>query len=193
MASQAICSVDGCGKPVRARGWCVNHWARWKRNGGVGIELRARNGAPQKFVREVAVKHLTDECLIWPFCVYSGGYGGLNFGGRKRGAHTAVCELVHGPQPSKNHEVAHSCGVRLCCNPRHLRWATRAENHADKIAHGTSVRGERSGVSKLKEAEVLQIKALIGIVSQNKLAKQFGVGASTIRCIREGRTWGWLK
>lgn len=27
------CSIDGCGKPARARGMCQTHYGRWKRNG----------------------------------------------------------------------------------------------------------------------------------------------------------------
>lgn len=27
------CSIDGCGKPHAARGWCYSHWERWKRHG----------------------------------------------------------------------------------------------------------------------------------------------------------------
>lgn len=33
MASLDLCSVAECGKPVRARGWCCNHYALWERNG----------------------------------------------------------------------------------------------------------------------------------------------------------------
>jgi len=33
-----ICSVEGCGKAVKARGWCGTHWTRWRRWGVV--ELR---------------------------------------------------------------------------------------------------------------------------------------------------------
>lgn len=29
------CSVDGCERPHKARGWCLAHWKRWYRNGDV--------------------------------------------------------------------------------------------------------------------------------------------------------------
>lgn len=34
-ASSAVktCSIDGCGKPMKARGWCNAHWGAWKRYG----------------------------------------------------------------------------------------------------------------------------------------------------------------
>ena len=27
------CTVEGCHRPKRARGWCYKHWKRWRRNG----------------------------------------------------------------------------------------------------------------------------------------------------------------
>jgi hypothetical protein len=34
------CSVEGCGKPVKARGWCAMHWNRWKRHGDPSLGAR---------------------------------------------------------------------------------------------------------------------------------------------------------
>lgn len=33
MKATRSCSIDGCEKPVLARGWCSAHWTRWKRHG----------------------------------------------------------------------------------------------------------------------------------------------------------------
>jgi len=41
MANAKLCSVEGCGKPVRARGWCCNHYALWQRNGAPIIVRKA--------------------------------------------------------------------------------------------------------------------------------------------------------
>ena len=30
------CSIDGCEKPLKARGWCGMHWLRWRRHGDPG-------------------------------------------------------------------------------------------------------------------------------------------------------------
>lgn len=35
--AQGTCSVDGCGKPVLARGWCSQHYARWYRVGSTDL------------------------------------------------------------------------------------------------------------------------------------------------------------
>jgi hypothetical protein len=39
------CSVEGCGRPVLARGWCVLHYDRWRRHGDPLI--RGRLPAPE--------------------------------------------------------------------------------------------------------------------------------------------------
>ena len=31
MATYRVCTIDGCCKPVVARGWCATHWARWRK------------------------------------------------------------------------------------------------------------------------------------------------------------------
>lgn len=28
-----LCTIDGCDREVRSRGWCATHWARWRRHG----------------------------------------------------------------------------------------------------------------------------------------------------------------
>src|SRR5690348_15132724 len=43
-----------------------------------------------------------------------------------------VCEAWHGPPPTPKHEAAHWNGVRTDNRPSNLRWATGAENAADK-------------------------------------------------------------
>jgi hypothetical protein len=30
---ERTCSIDDCGNPVRARGWCDKHWSRWRKHG----------------------------------------------------------------------------------------------------------------------------------------------------------------
>lgn len=33
MADQRVCSIDGCDKPVKGRGWCSAHVAKWRKYG----------------------------------------------------------------------------------------------------------------------------------------------------------------
>lgn len=45
MAELSICTIDGCNKPARKRGWCGAHYIRWQRHGDPtgGAPQRARN------------------------------------------------------------------------------------------------------------------------------------------------------
>lgn len=55
----AMCSVEGCGKPAKARGWCTTHYARWRKTGNPLGKIRHRN------------KCSVDGCNEW---CYSHGY-----------------------------------------------------------------------------------------------------------------------
>jgi hypothetical protein len=40
------CSIKGCPRPARARGWCTTHYKRWKRHGDPKTNLYARKDLP---------------------------------------------------------------------------------------------------------------------------------------------------
>ncbi len=142
---------------------------------------------------QTAARFTGDDCLLWPFGM-TNGYGGLEVSERKKmPAHRYVCTLVYGDPPHARMDCAHSCGVRACCNPRHLRWATRAENEADKMSHGVDNRGERHGLSKLSVADVRAIRAAAGTATQRTLAQRFGVGQDQISRIVKRKRWAWLE
>ena len=190
MAHSPVCAILDCGKKHYGRGWCQSHWYRWHRYGdplGGGI-IR---GERERFYRDVVLAYDGTECLIWPYGRSKSGY--VTMGGKI--VSRLVCEEEHGPPPTPEHEAAHSCGKgdKGCLTRRHLSWKTSSENHADKLLHGTHNRGEQSPLVKLTEANVREIRALRGIVSQDKMAERFGVHPGTIQSIHDGRTWAWLQ
>lgn len=152
---------------------------------------RQRNhvGAGERFIVSL-VAPWPDVCIDWPFSrnIVS-GYGQASVGKKKISSHRASAIHHIGPAPSASHEVAHSCGNRACCNPAHLRWATRSENHADKRAHGTALRGEKSLLSRLTESDVIAIRALAGSMTHEVIAKKFGMSRPAISLVIERRTW----
>jgi hypothetical protein len=147
---------------------------------------RARRNEAETWLHNVALKHFADECLLWPFGKFGVGYGAY----RKGTAHVAVCRAAHGEPPVMGMEVAHACGNRLCVAPVHLRWATRAENQADRLKHGTDWRGEKHAQAKLTEQQVHAIRQ--DERGSRAVAADYGVRPRTIRQIRARRTWGWL-
>lgn len=185
-----ICSIPGCEKPSDRKGWCTGHYYRWHRHGDP-VGGSTPKGAARRFL-ENAFGYEGDECTLWPFSKAGRGYGNLTINGRNYYAHRLVCEATHGPAPAIEYEAAHLCGNghRGCITPKHLVWKTPVENNADKIAHGTDLRGEKAYNSKLSTADVLAIR-----VSTDRgvdLAKRYGVAPSHICYIRKGAKWGWL-
>ena len=116
-----------------------------------------------------------------------------NLEGRK-GAKVAtlVCETFHGPRPP-GHEVAHVNGDSLDNRAVNLAWKTKAENDADKVLHGTLVRGSACHQSKLSEADVREIRSLAGKVNQREIADRFGIGQPLVSQIVNRRKWAWLE
>ena len=138
--AKANCSIDGCDKPVRARGWCATHHHRWRVNGDPNVVRGPNGGETRRFV-EAALHSATDDCVLWGFAK---SYPHVRLNGKLERAHCVVCRQVHGEPPSPEHEVAHNCGDRRCINPRHLRWATHQENMDDCVAHGTWIARNQS-------------------------------------------------
>lgn len=130
----------------------------------------------------------SDDCLIWPYRTNSGGYGYIRVSKRNTAAHVLACEDWHGPRPLK-HEAAHLCGVPACFNPRHVRWATKAQNAADRLRHGTDQYGEKSTLAKLTREQVAEIRLLSLTQSQTTIAKQFGISQPNVSRIVRHLTW----
>lgn len=193
---QRICSVPGCGKPFNGRGLCQGHLRRLRLYGDPLACRHARRGDTWRFIEGVAQRHDSDDCLLWPF----GGESSKAYPQVMRGREVfsvtrMMCEARNGPPPAPDLQAAHSCGNGRngCVNPRHLRWATAAENNNERRDHGTMPIGERSGTAKLTECEARHIKAMRGSVSQRKLAEQFGVSSTAVHHIHSGRSWGWIE
>jgi hypothetical protein len=195
MATNRICDVPDCGKKRIARGYCYKHYERQKRHGdplGGGTFI----GEPTAFYESAVLTHNSDACLLWPYTRGSDGYARI----RKLRGETLIqrliCFDIYGPPPSELHEAAHTCGhgMQGCVNPRHIRWATRDANAADKVAHGTSPRGTNCGRAKLSEEDVRTIRRLRAMKVPNRvLAKRFAISPAAISNINTGVTWWWLK
>jgi hypothetical protein len=68
-----------------------------------------------------------DGCWMWTGSRTDDGYGIVWHNGKCQCAHRVAYEITCGPIP-EGHELDHTCQVRACCNPDHLKPMTHAEN-----------------------------------------------------------------
>lgn len=187
------CSINGCSKPRKTKGYCSAHYTRLLRHGDP-LGGRIDHGEPIRFLKAL-IDHSGDACVAWPYAKLADGRGMIAGRSGVRPAARIMCTLAHGEPSSEDLEAAHSCGNGhlACVNPNHLRWATRAENQADRALHGTANRGERQGRSKMKEADVLALRARYANGERLcDLAASSGFQVATIEAAVKGRSWRWL-
>lgn len=147
MRNLSPCSIDGCDRPVRARGWCAMHYLRWITKGDVGCAEPKTRRTPRPV--EAAFWANVDRngpvprpdmgpCWVWTGMLNPGGYGYFNRPGLSRLPHRLAYEWARGPIPD-GLDLDHLChlppctgGVecphRRCVNPDHLDPVTRADN-----------------------------------------------------------------
>lgn len=183
-----VCSVEECGRKHFGLGFCYGHYRRFKLYGAPEAGQRAWRGKPIEWLKQ-HIDHQSDDCLPWPFGQRDAGYGACTLDGQPMRASRAMCILAHGGAPKDKPEAAHSCGNRICVNPRHLRWSTPAENTSDKWQHGTMLLGEQVNNAKLTEGDVREIRRLSGRLTQKALAERFGVSQPAIHSVVSGKTW----
>lgn len=113
---------------------------------------------------------------------------------------TKIYEAVHRlvaktfiPNPENKPQVNHIDGNKLNNNVSNLEWVTNAENaiHAIQVLKRKSLKGEE-GTSKLTTMQVMQLPELLKIKKLGEIAKEFGVGKTTICEIKSGRSWRHL-
>ena len=84
-------------------------------------------------------------------------------------------------------ECCHNDGNPMNNNLSNLRWDTPKNNHADKVKHGTTNRGERCGTAKLTLVQVNAIRKDNRL--QRIIAEEYGVRQSLISRIKNGVRW----
>lgn len=190
------CSVPGCNRKHRSRGWCGQHYERFRLHGDPNFTAIAGRGEGLAWAKKNFLVE-GDACLIWPFGKDANGYPCSFTGenGETKRAHHWATEFSSGPRPSSTHQAIHSCGNGHagCVNPKHLKWGTAQENADDRIRHGRSKRGQQHWQSRFTDEQVASIKQMLGDgVKASEIARTFGVSRKTIGGIAEGRTWKWV-
>lgn len=139
-------------------------------------------------------------------------------------AHRLSWELTHGTPAPSGLVTIHRCDVPACVRPNHVRFGTQGDNRADCYAKGRNAtgdrsgrrlhperypsgsqhpsrlhpermaRGERHGLSKLREADVMDIREQHAAgTSSRMLAARFHCNRSTIIGIVSRRSWAHVK
>jgi hypothetical protein len=143
---------------------------------------------------------LPDEngCMLWLGTKSTLGYGQTSVDGQRMQAHRVALLVAEGlPPDSERVYAAHApvvCHRSDCAAPAHLRWATHAENMADKVPDGTENCGTRNGSAKLTDSQVVAIRREYnrGGVTHRVLAAQYAVSSATISDAINGRTWSHI-
>ena len=104
-------------------------------------------------------------------------------------SHREVLIAFVGPPPTPSHQCAHWDGDPMNNHYSNLRWATAAENTADKVRHGRHRKGARS----LTEEQVLEIRALRDSgKSYAKIREIFPVSKGNLSSIINRKTWDYI-
>lgn len=150
------CSIAGCDRPYRAKGYCGTHWSRDKRDLPLDAPVKdKRRGTPdERFDRKWELDPATG-CHLWQDHLVS-GYGQFRI---QRGvqlmAHTYAYERAHGPVP-EGLVLDHTCHPddgscpggecihRRCCNPDHVQPTTRGENTLRSATGQSAINARRT-------------------------------------------------
>ena len=179
-----LCSIEGCNKPHKARGWCNKHYQRWC----VGTPVLNHDRIAAR-LSLYSIPEPNSGCWLWTANYDKGGYGRIKYKGRDIGAHRASWIIYRGSIPPGAF-VCHKCDVPECINPDHLYLGNHRENMQDKCTRNRQARGEGNGQSKLTSEQVLQIKSDPRI--HRIIAASYGIHRVTVSKIKRGKKWGHL-
>ncbi len=127
-------------------------------------------------------------CWLWIGAIGSTGYGHLRVN-RKVVTASRLSWTLHRGEIPDSLCVLHKCDVPSCVNPDHLYLGTVARNNQDSRERGQwyPLLGEKHGMSKLTEDDVLSIRA--SSETPTILSKRFNISPLTVWEIRIRKRW----
>lgn len=192
MATSALCSIQGCDGKMIARSLCWKHYGRQRANGTTELIKRFTPPMHQfwKYVDKDGPVNVAvgTPCWQWTGDLGTHGYGKIynRLMGKQMIASRASYEINVGAIPD-GLCVLHRCDNRACVNPSHFFLGTKQDNSTDCKMKGRHVKGEAHPRSKLKESQVLSIRA--DNRALRTIAADYLVCKETIRKIKQHTRW----
>ena len=113
--------------------------------------------------------------------------------GYKRWVHRLVLEAFKGAAPA-GQQGRHLNGRASDNKLSNLAWGTPAENAADKLLHGTHLKGSRVGSSKFTEKDIRRIVDLHNKgCSYTQIRNTIGASIAHISNVINGKVWKHLE
>lgn len=111
---------------------------------------------------------------------------------RTKSVHTLVLKTFIGPC-SDGMVCRHLDGNQTNNHVSNLAWGTPYENSQDMILHGTSNKGDKHGMVKLTDADVMEIRRRYANgETQTSIAKDFDVTNSSVSLIVRRLKWNHI-
>jgi hypothetical protein len=98
--------------------------------------------------------------------------------------------MIHFGEIPENMCVYHKCDNPSCVNPNHLFLGTHKQNMIDCMNKGRFPVGEKNGKSKLKTADIIEIRKLYkNNVRQRDLCEIYNIDRARMSRIVNMKTW----
>ena len=162
--TQRLCSC-GCGGSISPA----------SRPGTRFVKNHSKRRSPVDYV--VVAGPLDTPCWIWQHSRSPAGYGMVDRGGYRGGAHRWMYIRAHG-DPGPQLHIDHLCRQPACVNPEHLEAVSPAEN-------------ARRGTNAHLDWEMVQAARdlLASGLLQREVAVRLGVTQQTISRLARGESW----
>lgn len=188
------CSINGCERGARSRGYCSTHLSRLYKHGDP-LKVLPRSGTPkmtpERFWAKVAITANPDRCWEWQGCLKSTGYGVVSRNDVQWQAHRLAWFYVKGYDSPL--WLLHRCDNPKCVNPNHLYEGTHAQNTRDAVERARYLRSEKHPQAKLTDERVREVKVLLRDGKQPaEVSRVTGVKRERVQSIKDGRNWRYV-
>ena len=150
-----------------------------------------RTGRPPTDVFVRIQSHITKTdsgCWEWNGVKNDAGYGMVWLNGKNHRVHRLILTKKLG-RPLETCEVTrHLCNNPICSNPEHLDVGTTQDNINDKVKADRQAKGEKSGVCKITDVQVEEIRQLNGRMSLRDIGKLYNIHYVHVSRIQSGRS-----